>query len=120
MLTAIRVPNEKAPGLDQAGKEALTDAIGDQINTGEPPKDHPDVQRGVIVVHGQSRTKTKTYVMNLSAAYTWTGEICATSAERILNGQLKSVGFQSVSRAFGHRELIREFNAKGYASALPD
>ncbi|AXQ28316.1 saccharopine dehydrogenase [Solimonas sp. K1W22B-7] len=120
VITAIKAFNEKAPGLDQAGKEALTNAIGDQINTGEPPKDDPDVQRGVIVVHGQSRTKTRTYVMNLSAAYTWTGEICAESAERILNGQLKAVGFQPVSRAFGHRELIRKFNAMGYTSALPD
>ena len=30
--------------LDQAGREALTNAIGDQINTGEPPKDDVDVQ----------------------------------------------------------------------------
>ena len=120
VIEAIKSFNEKAPGLDQEGKEALTNAIGDQINTGEPPKDDPDVQRGVIVVHGQSRTRTTTYVMNLSAAYTWTGEICATGTERILNGQLKAAGFQPVSRAFGHRELIREFNALGYTSALPE
>ena len=77
IIQAIRAFNEQAPGLDQAGREALTNAIADQISTGEPPKDHPDVQRGVIVVHGQGRTRTTSYVMNLSAAYTWTGEISA-------------------------------------------
>ena len=119
VVQAIRAFNEKAPGLDQAGREALTNAIGDQINTGEPPKDDPDVQRGVIVAYGQSRTKTSTYVMNLSAAYTWTGEVSAEAAKLILEGQLRRPGFQSVATAFDHRQLIRTFNALGYCSALP-
>ncbi|MCK4509807.1 MAG: saccharopine dehydrogenase NADP-binding domain-containing protein [Desulfuromonadales bacterium] len=120
VLQAINAFNEQAPELDQAGREALTNAMGDQLDSGEPPKDHPDVQRGCIIVYGQGRTKTSSYVMNLSAAYTWTGEICAESAQRILNGQLKEVGFQSAAKAFGHRELIRTFNELGFCSALPD
>ena len=120
VVQAIRAFNEKAPGLDQASREALTNAIADQISTGEPPKDHPDVQRGVIVAYGQSRTKTSTYVMNLSAAYTWTGEIGAEAARLILEGQLKKPGFQSVATAFDHRQLIRTFNALGFCSALPN
>jgi hypothetical protein len=95
-------------------------AIGDQISTGEPPKDHPDVQRGVIVVYGQSRTRTTSYVMNLSAAYTWTGEISAEAARLILEGQLRKPGFQSMATAFDHRQLIRTFNALGYCSPLPN
>ena len=120
IIQAIRAFNAQAPGLDQAGREALTNAIGDQINTGEPPKDHPDVQRGVIVVYGQSRTRTTSYVMNLSAAYTWTGEVSAEAARLILDGQLNRPGFQSVATAFCHRQLIRTFNALGYCSALPN
>ncbi|MCJ7453065.1 MAG: DUF5938 domain-containing protein [Steroidobacteraceae bacterium] len=120
VIQAIRAFNAQAPGLDQAGREALTNAIGAQISSGEPPKDHPDVQRGVIVVHGQSRTKTTSYVMNLSAAYTWTGEISAEAARLILDGRLDKPGFQSVATAFSHRELIRTFNALGYCSALPN
>jgi len=120
IIQAIRMFNEKSPGLDQAGREALTNAIGDQINTGEPPKDDPDIQRGVITVHGQSRTKTVTYVMNLSAAYSWTGEIQAEAAELILAGRLQRPGFQSVATAFDHRQLVRKFNALGYCSALPN
>jgi hypothetical protein len=119
ILQAIRGFNAQAAGLDQAGREALTNAIGDQINTGEPTKDDVDVQRGVIVVYGQGRTKTARYVMNLSAAYTWTGEICAESAQRILEGRLERPGFQSAATAFGHRQLIRTFNAGGFCSALP-
>jgi hypothetical protein len=120
VISAIKTFNEQSVGMDQAGKEALTNAIGDQINTGEPPKDHPDVQRGVIVVNGQSRTKTTRYVMNLSAAYTWTGEIQAECAKLILQGQLKRAGFQSVASGFDHRQLIRTFHALGYCSALPN
>ncbi len=120
ILQAIHAFNAQAPGLDQAGREALTNAIGAQISTGEPPKDHPDVQRGVIVVHGQSRTKTTSYVMNLSAAYTWTGEVCAEAARLILEGKLKRNGFQSAATAFNHRDLIRTFHALGYCSALPN
>jgi hypothetical protein len=114
-----RAFNAQAPGLDAAGREALTNAIGDQISTGEPPKDSVDVQRGVIVVHGQGRTRTVTHVMNLSAAYTWTGEVCAEAASRLLEGRLERAGFQSVATAFPHRELIRTFNARGFCSALP-
>jgi len=120
ILQAIQAFNAQAPGLDQAGREALTNAIGAQISTGEPPKDHLDVQRGVIVVYGQSRTKTTSYVMNLSAAYTWTGEVCAEATRLILEGRLDKPGFQSVATAFSHRELIRTFNALGYCSALPN
>lgn len=120
IIQAVKAFNAQAPGLDAAGREALTNAIGMQISTGEPPKDHPDVQRGVIVVYGQSRTKTTSYVMNLSAAYTWTGEIQAESALLLLTGQLKKPGFQSVATAFDHRQLIRTFNALGFCSALPN
>ncbi len=119
IIQAIRAFNAKSVGLDQAGREALSNAIADQISTGEPPKDDLDVQRGVIVVYGQGRTKTTSYVMNLSAAYTWTGEISAEAARLILEGQLGKPGFQSVATAFCHRQLIRKFNALGFCSALP-
>lgn len=120
ILQAIRAFNAQSAGLDRAGKEALTNAIGDQINTGEPPKDDVDVQRGVIVVYGQGRTKTTRYVMNLSAAYSWTGELAAECSRLILDGALRKAGFQSAATAFDHRQLIRTFNALGYCSALPD
>jgi hypothetical protein len=119
IVQAIHAFNAAAPGLNQEQREGLTNQIADQISTGEPPKDDLDVQRGVIVVHGQGRRVTTSYVMNLSAAYTWTGEICAEGAQRIMKGQLKKVGFQSAAKAFGHRELITTFHQLGFCSALP-
>ncbi|CAE6920510.1 Sacchrp_dh_NADP domain-containing protein [Pseudomonas marincola] len=119
VMQAIRAFNELAPGMTQEQREALTNQMGAQMDQGEPPKDDLDVQRGVIVVHGQGRQITSTYVMNLSAAYTWTGDICAEGAERLLSGKLKNVGFQSPAMAFGHRELIDRFHERGFCSALP-
>lgn len=120
ILQAIHAFNAAATGLDPAQREALTNQIAGHMSTGEPPKDDLDVQRGVIVACGQGRRVTTRYVMNLSAAYTWTGEICAESAQRLLAGQIRKVGFQSAAQAFGHRELITTFHRLGYCSALPN
>ena len=116
---AIAAFNEQAAHLPQEEKEAWTNAVADQMDTGEPPKDDLDVQRSVIVCHGQGRQVSKTLVMNLSAPYTWTGDICAEGAERLLNGQLKKPGYQSAAQAFGHRELLETFHARGFCS-LPE
>ena len=120
VVKAIQAFNELAPNLSQEEREALTNQMGEQMSTGEPPKDDVDVQRSVIVCNGQGRQVTTQYVMNLSAPYSWTGEICAEGAQRLLNGQLKTTGFQSAAKAFGHRELITTFHELGYCSALPE
>ncbi|MFM9487186.1 saccharopine dehydrogenase family protein [Pseudomonas monachiensis] len=119
VIQAIKAFNTVAPGLTQQQREEWTNHMGDQMDTGEPPKDSLDVQRGVIVVHGQGRQITTSYVMNLSAAYTWTGDLCAEGALRLLDNRQKNVGFQSPAKAFGHRELIQFFHERGYCSALP-
>ncbi len=116
---AIKAFNEQAAHLPQEEKEAWTNAVADQMDTGEPPKDDIDVQRSVVVCHGQGRQVTKTFVMNLSAPYSWTGDICAEAAQRLLNGQLKKAGYQSAAQAFGHRELLETFHARGFCN-LPE
>jgi hypothetical protein len=113
---AIDAFNEQARDLPQEQKEAWTNAAGDQMDTGEPPKDQLDVQRSVIICNGQGRTVTTRFVMNLSAPYTWTGEICAEAAERLMNGQLKKAGFQSAAQAFGHHELLEAFHPGGFCN----
>ena len=120
IVQAIQAFNEAAPGMNQEQREEFTNQMGSQMDTGEPPKDHVDVQRSVIVCSGQGRQVTTQYVMNLSAPYSWTGEMCAEGAQRLLTGQLKETGFQSAAKAFGHRELITRFHELGYCSALPD
>jgi len=119
VVQAIQAFNELAPNLSQDEREALTNQMGSQMDSGEPPKDDVDVQRSVVVCSGQGRQITTQYVLNVSAPYSWTGEICAEGAQRLLSGQLKQSGFQSAAKAFGHRELITRFHELGYCSALP-
>jgi hypothetical protein len=111
--------NDQARDLPQEHKEAWTNAAADQMDAGEPPKDDLDVQRSVIVCNGQGRKVTTQFMMNLSAPYTWTGEICAEAAKRLLNGQLKQAGFQSAAKAFGHRELLEAFQENDFCN-LPE
>jgi len=120
IVQAIQAFNEVAPGMTQEQREEFTNAMGGQMDSGEPPKDDLDVQRSVIVCNGQGRQVTSQYVMNVSAPYSWTGEVCAEAAQRLLNGQLKHTGFQSAAKAFGHRELITRFHELGYCSAAPE
>jgi hypothetical protein len=119
VMQLIEVFKEKSKGKTIDECEEITNQMGMDISTGEPEKDRLDVQRSVIVCHGQGRQVTKTFVMNLSAPYQWTGQVTAESAERILNGQLKQAGFRSAPQAFGHRELLERFHELGYCS-LPE
>lgn len=118
VIQAIKAFNAQAAHLPQAEREAWTNEMGRQMASGEPPKDDIDVQRGVIVCHGQGRQVTTSLVMNVSAPYTFTGDICADSAQRLLNGQLRQAGFQSAPQAFGHRELAETFHALGFFSRV--
>jgi len=119
IIQVIQAFKEQVGDQPHEHREAFTNAAASQLDTGEPPKDHVDVQRSVIVCNGQGRQVTTQFVMNLSAPYTWTGDLCAEGAERLLNGQLKQAGFQSAAVAFGHRELLETFHARGYCN-LPE
>ncbi|MBW2941400.1 saccharopine dehydrogenase family protein [Zhongshania aquimaris] len=106
--------NKESVGMNQAQKEELTNQFGDEMTPAEPPKDSPDIHRTVITCIGQGRQVTTVFPLSLNAPYTFTGEICAEASERLLNGELKAVGFQSAAGAFGHRELIEKFHKLGY------
>jgi len=116
VMAAIHAFMEQAAHLPQEEREAWTNAMGDQMDSGEPPKDTLDVQRSVIACRGQGQQVTTEFIMNLSAPYTWTGEVCVEAAERLLNGQLKKAGYQSAAVAFGHRELLEAFHKLGYCN----
>jgi hypothetical protein len=119
VLEAVKVFKQMSPGMSQEEKEQLTNQIGSQIDTGEPPKDDLDVQRSLVVCHGRGRQISTTFVLNLSAPYTWTGEICAEAASLLLQGELLKPGFQSAATAFGHRRLLETFNELGFCN-LPE
>ncbi|RLQ21050.1 saccharopine dehydrogenase [Seongchinamella sediminis] len=119
LVEAINKFHNEAAHLPQEEREAWTNALGDAMDSGEPPKDTLDVQRSVIVASGQGRRTTNQYVFNVSAPYTWTGEISAESARQLLEGKLLKPGFQSPATAFNHRELIQTFHELGFTSAPP-
>ena len=118
-MAAIEAFMEQAAHLPREEREAWTNAMGDQMDTGEPPKDTLEVQRSVIVCRGQGQQNTTELVLNMSAPYTWTGEVCAEATERLLSGRLKKAGYQSAAVAFGHRELLATFHKLGYCN-LPE
>ncbi|PLW67872.1 saccharopine dehydrogenase family protein [Pseudohalioglobus lutimaris] len=116
---AIDKFHEEALSLSQEEREAWTNTVGDTMHQGEPPKDNVTAQRSCIIVGGQGQTTTVQYVMNLSAPYTWTGEVSAEAAKQLLAGKLLKPGFQSVATAFNHRELLQTFHELGFTSAPP-
>lgn len=119
LQAAINAFKTQAMHLPKEQREAWTNGLGAQMMDHEPPKDTMDVQRSVIVCSGQGRQKITQFLFSLSAPYTWTGDLCAEAAQRLLEGRLKADGFQSAAKAFGHRELIAEFHRRGYCN-LPE
>ena len=116
VLGAVEKFKKDSVGMNEAEKEELTNRYGEEMTTEEPPKDNFETFRTVIVCKGQGQQGVKTFSLACSAPYTFTGEICAEGAERILNGKLQKVGFQSGAKAFGHRELLKVFHAKGFTN----
>lgn len=116
VVEVVKTFSELAVGKTQEEKEVISNQLGDQMTSEEPPKDSRDLHRTVIVCRGQGRQVTTTFELSLCAPYTFTGEICSEAAERILNGKLKAVGFQSSAKAFGHRELLECFHELGYTN----
>ena len=84
IVLAIDKFREEALHLSKEEQEAFTNAMGDAMDYRRTPQGYVDVQRSVIIVSGQGQQVTNQYVMNLSAPYTWTGEISAEVAKRLL------------------------------------
>lgn len=116
VVGVVKDYSEKSKGMNQDEKEALSNQLGDEMTSEEPPKDDRDIHRTVIVCRGQGRQVTTTFELSLCAPYTFTGEICAEASVRLLAGQLKVAGFQSSAVAFGHRELLQRFHELGYTN----
>jgi hypothetical protein len=114
VVDVIKKYNIESAGMNTEDKEQLTNQYGAEMTTSEPQKDDFDAFRSVIVCHGQGQQVLKSYSLNCAAPYTFTGEICAEGAKRILEGQLKAVGFQSAAKAFGHRELLAVMHENGH------
>ncbi|NIB41604.1 saccharopine dehydrogenase [Pseudomaricurvus alkylphenolicus] len=116
VVQVVKTFTEQSKGMTQEEKEELTNKFGEEMTSEEPPKDSRDLHRTVIVCRGQGRQVTTQFDLSLNAPYTFTGEICAEGAERLLDGRLKAAGFQSPAVAFGHRELLEVFHELGYTN----
>ncbi len=119
VVNVVKQFKEESVGMSADEKEELTNKYGQEMTPEEPPKDNFETFRTVIACHGQGQQGLTSFSLVCSAPYTFTGEICAEGAVRLLNGQHKAVGFQSGAKAFGHRELLEVFHEKGYTN-LPN
>ena len=116
VLQAINHYNEVGKDMAEEEREALTNTMGEQIGTGEPDKEDLDANKSVVVCHARGRQIATSFVLHIAAPYAWSGEICAESAQRLLEGKLRVSGFQNVARAFGHRELLKVWHDAGICS----
>ena len=57
VLPAIKKYNEVAPGMSVEEREAFTNAMGDQMDTGEPEMEDYDANKSVIVCNARGRNK---------------------------------------------------------------
>lgn len=114
VVDIVKKFNRDSVGMSVQEKEELTNQYGTEMTSAEPEKDDFDSFRSVIVCHGQGQQVLKSFSLSCAAPYTFTGEVCAEGAKRILEGRLKAVGFQSGAKAFGHRELLAIMHENGH------
>ena len=102
--------------LDAATQEQVTNAIGQQITQVEPPREVPEVHRGVLSCQGRGNTQSVSVILRGNSAYAQTGVFGAEAASRVLAGRIKAVGFGSSSAIFGARSLLSAQADEGYLS----
>src|SRR4029453_16997255 len=98
-LSKTKTPAELEEITNAWGKEIAPDSAG-------LPRENPKVNRMVMSCYGRGVNSGTHVIMFSNCGYIGTGALCAETAKRIVDGKLKAVGFQSVTRAIGHRELI--------------
>jgi hypothetical protein len=104
-----------AGGKTQAEMEEITNAWGMAIATTPPREVHP-LNTNIISIWARGTNCGKHVMLYSTCAYLSTGSLCAEAAKRVLNGQVRAVGFQSPTRAFGHRELMTSLAEDGLHS----
>ncbi|MGF6780725.1 saccharopine dehydrogenase family protein [Paraburkholderia sp. GAS334] len=98
-LAKTRTPAEMEEVTNEWGKAIAPDSAG-------LPRENPKENRMLLSCYGRGVNSGVQVVMYSNCGYIGTGALCAEAARRIVDGKLKAVGFQSATRAFGHRELI--------------
>lgn len=102
--------------LDAAAQEEVTNEIGKQVTQVEPPRETPEVHRSLISCQGRGNTQSISVILRGSCAYSQTGVFAAEAAKRVLNNELKAVGFGSSAVILGARQLLTAQMDEGYLS----
>lgn len=102
--------------LDAAAQEEVTNAIGQQITQVEPPRETPEIHRGLVSCQARGNTASVSVIIRGSCAYSQTGVFAAEAAMRVLNRRLKAVGFGSGAKILGARQLLAAQADEGFLS----
>jgi len=103
----------------QEEREAVTNAIGNQLVSQEPGREKPEVNRNVTRVVARGDSGGVEVVMMSNCGYRQTAMIAAESMRRLLGGKLLKFGFQAAGHAFGARNLINALSERGYYTTTP-
>lgn len=96
---------EIAEGKSREELEEISNAWAMTVAV-EPPKEVPEVNHTIVSCWARGTTTGKHIVLHTTSPYLQTGSLVAEACKRVLNGQLRAVGFQPATAAFGHRELM--------------
>jgi hypothetical protein len=107
-----------AGSRSQAEMEQVTNAWGMAIAQ-TPPREVPPLNTNIISVWARGTNGGRHVMLYSTCAYLSTGALCAESAKRILDGDVRATGFQPVTRAFGHRELMAALASDGLHAWSP-
>lgn len=96
-------------------QEKVLTELGEQIQSGMPPRENRRIHRSLDFAIGLGPTAHVEYRVHSNCPYLQTGLIQAFCAAQLVYGQVSPVGFQSPCAAFGHREILGELESYGYA-----
>lgn len=116
VLDTLTSFEEKYRHLSPEEQEQVTNQLGGEMTQEEPGREDPNKNRSVISCIGRGNMGGVTVVLRGNSPYLQTGALAADACRWILDGQLKTVGFQSPAAAFGARKIISAWAERGYHS----
>lgn len=94
-----------APGKSRDELEEITNQWGNAVAS-TPPREIPEVNHAIVSCYARGTAFGRHVQLYTTSPYLQTGSLCAAASRRLLDGDLRATGFQSPTRAFGHRELM--------------
>ena len=104
--------------LPKAEQQEKLKAIGEQIQSGMPPRENALVHRNTDHVSGRGSLGTASCTIRSMNPYQMTGVIQAAFANYLIGGYQRMAGFCSAVQAVGHREMLGQLQNFGYAAEV--